>query len=152
MSTNISLIKLFEEVEVLLNIKVSSKKRLFEEIGLCVEDKYGVPRSETFDALFAREKLGSTNIGHGIALPHGRLKQLKRFVGVFARLKEPIQFESGDGKPVQMVFVLLTPKVKQQNQHLAYLAHLAEVFSDHLVRKKLLETADITEVLALLET
>ena len=50
-----------------------------------------------------------------------------------------------------MVFVLLTPKVKQQNQHLAYLAHLAEVFSDHLVRKKLLETADITEVLALLE-
>ena len=67
MYTNISLIKLFEEVEVLLDIKITSKKTLFEEIGLCIEEKYGVPRAETFDALFAREKLGSTNIGHGIA-------------------------------------------------------------------------------------
>ena len=151
MSTNISLIKLFEEVEVLLDIKISSKKRLFEEIGLCIEEKYGVLRSETFDALFAREKLGSTNIGHGIALPHGRLEQLKRFVGVFARLQEPIQFESGDSKPVQMVFVLLTPKVKQQNQHLAYLAHFARVFSEQHVREKLLKATDKNEVLVLLE-
>ena len=94
MSSNISLIKLFEEVEVLLDITISSKKRLFEEVGLCIEEKYGIPRSETFKALFAREKLGSTNIGHGIALPHGRLLNLKRFVGVFARLENPIQFES----------------------------------------------------------
>lgn len=151
MSTNISLIKLFEEVQVLLDIKISSKKRLFEEIGLCIEGKYGVPRAEIFDALFAREKLGSTNIGHGIALPHGRLNQLKRFVGVFARLEEPIQFESGDSKPVQMAFVLLTPKMKQQNQHLSYLAHFARVFSEPLVREKLLKTTDISEVLALLE-
>lgn len=151
MSTNISLIKLFEEVEVLLDIKISSKKRLFEEIGFCIEAKYGVPRSETYEALFAREKLGSTNIGHGVALPHGRLEQLKRFVGVFARLENPIQFESGDNKPIQMVFVLLTPKIKQQNQHLAYLAHLARIFSEHLVRDKLLNTHDKTEVLALLE-
>jgi PTS system nitrogen regulatory IIA component len=110
-----------------------------------------VPRAETFDALFAREKLGSTNIGHGIALPHGRLEQLKRFVGVFARLEEPIQFESGNSKPVQMVFVLLTPKVKQQNQHLTYLAHFARVFSEQLTRKKLLAASEKTEVLALLE-
>lgn len=151
MSKNISLIKLFEEVEVLLDIKISSKKRLFEEVGLCIEAKYGVPRSETFDALFAREKLGSTNIGHGVALPHGRLEQLKRFVGVFARLEEPIQFESGDSKPIQMVFVLLTPKIKQQNQHLAYLAHLARIFSEQLAREKLLKTTEKAEVLALLE-
>jgi len=135
----------------MLDIKISSKKRLFEEIGLCIEEKYGVPRAETFDALFAREKLGSTNIGHGIALPHGRLKQLKRFVGVFARLEEPIQFESGDSKPVQMVFVLLTPKVKQQNQHLAYLAHFARVFSEQSVRNELLKATGETEVRALLE-
>ena len=151
MSSNISLIKLFEEVEVLLDITISSKKRLFEEVGLCIEEKYGIPRSETFNALFAREKLGSTNIGHGIALPHGRLLNLKRFVGIFARLENPIQFESGDNKPVQMVFALLTPEVKQQNQHLAYLAHLAEVFSEKSTREQLLGASDKGAIIQLLE-
>jgi len=150
MSSNISLIKLFEEVEVLLDITISSKKRLFEEVALCIEEKYGVPRSETFEALFAREKLGSTNIGHGIALPHGRLVKLKRFVGVFARLEKPIQFESGDNKPIQMIFALLTPEVKQQNQHLAYLAHLAEVFSEKSTREQLLKISDKVEIIKLL--
>jgi PTS system nitrogen regulatory IIA component len=150
MTTNISLVKLLEEVEILLDLKISSKKRLFEEIGLCIEEKYGIPRADTFDALFAREKLGSTNIGHGIALPHGRLSPLKRFVGVFARLEDPIQFESGQNKQVKMVFILLTPKAKQQNQHLAYLAHLAEVFSNKGTREKLLTTSNSAEIIKLL--
>ncbi|MDA0237990.1 MAG: PTS sugar transporter subunit IIA, partial [Proteobacteria bacterium] len=120
------------------------------EVALCIEEKYGVPRSETFEALFAREKLGSTNIGHGIALPHGRLVKLKRFVGVFARLEKPIQFESGDNKPIQMIFALLTPEVKQQNQHLAYLAHLAEVFSEKSTREQLLKISDKVEIIKLL--
>ncbi|MDA1332294.1 MAG: PTS sugar transporter subunit IIA [Proteobacteria bacterium] len=137
-------------MEVLLDITISSKKRLFEEVALCIEEKYGVPRSETFEALFAREKLGSTNIGHGIALPHGRLVKLKRFVGVFARLEKPIQFESGDNKPIQMIFALLTPEVKQQNQHLAYLAHLAEVFSEKSTREQLLKISDKVEIIKLL--
>ncbi len=150
MTTNISLVKLLEEVEVLLDLKISSKKRLFEEIGLCIEEKYGVPRADTFDALFTREKLRSTNIAHGIALPHGRLFPLKRFVGVFARLEDPIQFESGKNKQVKMVFILLTPKAKQQNQHLAYLAHLAEVFSNKATREKLLTTSNSAEIIKLL--
>ena len=150
MSSDISLIKLLEEVEVILDITISSKKRLFEAVGLCIEEKYGIPRFETLEALFAREKLGSTNIGHGIALPHGRLTNLKRFVGVFARLENPIQFESGDNKPVQIVFALLTPEVKQQNQHLAYLAHLAEVFSEKSKREKLLAVSDKKEIIQLL--
>ena len=71
-------------------------------------------------------------------------------VGVFARLENPIQFESGDNKPVQIVFALLTPEVKQQNQHLAYLAHLAEVFSEKSKREKLLAVSDKKEIIQIL--
>ena len=129
MKTKIGLQKLLEDATVRLDVEISSKKRLFEEIGLIVEKSQAIPRSEVFDALIARERIGSTGIGHGVAIPHGKLPNLKRFSGVFVRLANPIQFESNDHRPVTLVFALLTPKTKHQTQHLDLLSHFAEVFS-----------------------
>jgi len=129
MDTKIGVQKLLEDATVRLDVEISSKKRLFEEIGLIVEKSQAIPRSEVFDALIARERIGSTGIGHGVAIPHGKLPNLKRFSGVFVRLANPIQFESNDHRPVTLVFALLTPKTKHQTQHLDLLSHFAEVFS-----------------------
>jgi len=129
MNTKIGVQKLLEDATVRLDVEISSKKRLFEEIGLIVEKSQAIPRSEVFDALIARERIGSTGIGHGVAIPHGKLPNLKRFSGVFVRLANPIQFESNDHRPVTLVFALLTPKTKHQTQHLDLLSHFAEVFS-----------------------
>lgn len=150
MSNAISITKLLEEVDVILDLSVSSKKRLFEAIGLNVESRYDIPRSETFNALFARERLGSTGIGHGIALPHGKLSTLKRYVGVFARLSNAIQFESSDGEPVSMIFALLTPEIKQQHQHLIYLSHLAKIFNNKNNRELLHSSSKKSQVIQIL--
>jgi len=152
MNTKIGVQKLLEDVTIQLDIEISSKKRLFEEIGLIVEESHAIPRSEVFDALFARERIGSTGIGHGVAIPHGKLPNLKRFSGVFMRLARSIQFESNDNRPVALVFALLTPQAKHQTQHLDLLSHLAEVFSNAENREGLLSCADEHTVLNILGT
>ena len=95
---------------VLLDLDVSSKKRLFEQIGLLFENSRQIPRSRVFDALFDREKLGSTGLGYGVAIPHGRIKTLKEPVCAFVRAAAPIAFESPDGQPVNLVFAMLVPE------------------------------------------
>ncbi len=150
MNAKIGLQKLLESVTVRLDVEISSKKRLFEEIGLIVEKSQAIPRSEVFDALFARERIGSTGIGHGVAIPHGKLLKLKRFCGVFLRLDKPIQFESNDHRPVTLVFALLTPRTKHQTQHLDLLSHLAEVFNSVENRGALALCSDENAVLNIL--
>jgi PTS system nitrogen regulatory IIA component len=121
---------------ILLDLDASSKKRVFERVGLLFENNQGIARSTVFDSLFAREKLGSTGLGQGIAIPHGRIKGLKEARGAFLRLAAPVPFDSPDGKPVSLLFVLLVPE-QATEQHLQILSELAERFSDRACRDAL---------------
>lgn len=85
---------------VLVDLEVGSKKRVFEQAGALFEGHLGLARSVIFDSLFAREKLGSTGLGQGVAIPHGRIKGLKQAAGAFLRLATPVPFDSPDGRPV----------------------------------------------------
>jgi PTS system nitrogen regulatory IIA component len=122
--------------DVVLDLDVSSKKRAFEQAGLLFENNHGIARSTVSDNLFARERLGSTGLGHGVAVPHGRIKGLKAPLAAFVRLAEPIPFESPDGQPVKLLIFLLIPDHVTQ-QHLEILSEIAEMFSDDHFRDAL---------------
>src|SRR5688572_23053138 len=140
---------LLPESNVLLDVDVSSKKRVFEQVGLLFENNHQIARSLVFDSLSAREKLGSTGLGQGIAIPHGRLKGLTEARGAFVRLATPIAFDSPDGKPVSQVFVLLVPE-HATDRHLQLLSELAQMFSERAFRERLAAAADSNEVHALM--
>jgi PTS system nitrogen regulatory IIA component len=127
---------------VVLDLDVSSKKRLFEQIGLLFENSRQIPRARVFDSLFEREKLGSTGLGYGVAIPHGRIKTLKEPVCAFARTLAAIPFESPDGQPVNLVFAMLVPEHANE-AHLELLSELAQMFSDASLREALATTQDI---------
>ena len=130
--------KLLPAQNVVLDLDVSSKKRVFEHAGLLFENNQNVARSQVFDSLFAREKLGSTGLGQGIAIPHGRIKGLKDAVGAMIRMREPIPFDAPDGQPVNLIFVLLVPE-RATDLHLQILSELAQMFSDQVFRERLLQ-------------
>lgn len=134
---------------VLLDMEVTSKKRLFEQIGLVFENENRCSRAVVFDALFAREKLGSTGLGYGVAIPHGRMKGLRETVAVFIRTREGVPFEAPDNAPVRLVFAMLVPEHANE-QHLTMLAELAQMFSDAGLRETLLQEPDANKVHALL--
>src|SRR3989304_976633 len=98
--------KLLPPANIVLDLEVSSKKRMFEQVGLLFENNQGVARSLVFESLFARERLGSTGLGQSVAIPHGRIKGLKEAVGAFVRLAPPVPFDAPDGKPVGLGFFL----------------------------------------------
>ncbi len=126
---------------VALDVDLTSKKRLFEQIGLMFENENKIARANVFDALFAREKLGSTGLGFQVAIPHGRIKNLRDTVAAFVRAKEGIPFESPDGEPVRLVFAMLVP-ANATEQHLNMLSELAQMFSDTELREALLQESD----------
>ncbi len=126
---------------VVLDLECSSKKRAFEQAGLIFENNCGIARSTVSDNLFARERLGSTGLGHGVAVPHGRIRGLKAPLAAFVRLSEPIPFESPDGEPVRLLIFLLIPDNVTQ-QHLEILSEIAEMFSDKSFRLSMSEDAD----------
>jgi PTS system nitrogen regulatory IIA component len=133
--------KLLTPAHIALDLQLSSKKRLFEQAGLLFENQDGVGRSLVFDSLFARERLGSTGLGQGVAIPHGRIKGLKDARGAFLRLAQPVPFDAPDGNPVSLVFVLLVPE-KATEKHLQILSELAQMFSDKSLRELLMRAAD----------
>ena len=135
--------KLLPVQNVLIDLDVSSKKRVFEHAGLLFENNRSIARSQVFDSLFAREKLGSTGLGQGIAIPHGRIKGLRDAIGAMIRMREPIPFDAPDGLPVNLIFVLLVPE-RATDVHLQILSELAQMFSDKPFRDRLLSvsTAD----------
>jgi len=133
--------KLLNPAHVLVDLAASSKKRLFEQAGLLFENHDGIARSLVFDSLFARERLGSTGLGQGVAIPHGRIKGLKEALGAFIRLAQPIPFDAPDGAPVTLVFVLLVPE-KATEKHLQILSELAQMFSDRVLREAMSAAAD----------
>lgn len=126
---------------VVADLDASSKKRVFEQVGILFENQQGIARSTVYDALFAREKLGSTGLGQGIAIPHGRIKGLKTPVGAFVRLQTAVQFDAPDGKPVGLIFVLLVPEAANEH-HLQLLSELAQIFSDREFREQLAAAPD----------
>ncbi len=133
--------KLLPPENVVVGLEASSKKRVFEQAGILFENQHGIARSTVYDALFAREKLGSTGLGQGIAIPHGRIKGLKEARGAFLRLATPVSFDAPDGKPVSQVFVLLVPEAATEH-HLQLLSELAQMFSDKSFRERVGAAAD----------
>lgn len=133
---------------IVVELDASSKKRVFEQAGLLFENNQQLARSTVYDALFAREKLGSTGLGLGVAIPHGRIKGLKSATAAFFRLASPIPFDAPDGVGVQMVFVLLVPQSANE-QHLQLLSELAQMFSERRFRELLQSAPDSTALLEL---
>lgn len=130
--------KLLPLENVLVDADLTSKKRVFEQAGLLFENHQSIARSAVFDSLFAREKLGSTGLGQGIAIPHGRIKGLKQAAGAVIRLANGIPFDAPDGENVRLVFVLLVPE-KATDEHLQILSELAQMFCDKPFRQQLLD-------------
>jgi PTS system nitrogen regulatory IIA component len=130
---------------VVLDLECSSKKRAFEQAGLIFENNCGIARSTVSDNLFARERLGSTGLGHGVAVPHGRIRGLKAPLAAFVRLSEAIPFESPDGEPVKLLIFLLIPDNVTQ-QHLEILSEIAEMFSDRTFRMAMAEDLDASSL------
>ena len=143
-----SLNKILSAERIVLDLEATSKKRVFEQAGQLFEAQLGIARSQIFDSLFAREKLGSTGIGQGIAIPHGRIKGLKQAAGAFFRLGAPVPFDSPDGRPVNLLFVLLVPE-QATEEHLQILSELAQRFAERSFRESLGEAGDVETVLKL---
>lgn len=126
---------------VLVGVEATSKKRAFEEAGLLFENQHGLNRALVTDSLFARERLGSTGLGHGVAIPHGRIKGLKAPQAAVFRLAAPIGFDAPDEQPVRLLIFLLVPEAATQ-KHLEILSEIAELLSDGALRERLKTSAD----------
>ncbi len=134
--------------QVLVQVEVSSKKRAFEEAGLLFENIQGLSRSLVTDSLFSRERLGSTGLGHGVAIPHGRIKGLKSPMAAVLLLAQPIGFDAPDEQPVRLLIFLLVPEAATQ-KHLEILSEIAEMLSDADLRQKLVASTDSAALHAL---
>ncbi|GAB2740531.1 PTS IIA-like nitrogen regulatory protein PtsN [Melaminivora jejuensis] len=121
---------------VLVSVDATSKKRAFEEAGLLFESQHGLSRALITDSLFARERLGSTGLGHGVAIPHGRIKGLKAPMAAVFQLAQPIGFDAPDEQPVSLLIFLLVPEAATQ-KHLEILSEIAELLSDSSLRERM---------------
>lgn len=133
--------QLLPAANILLDLDAGSKASLFDAVAGLFETKHGLSRRPVVDSLLARERLGSTGLGQGIAIPHGRIRGLTEAQGAFVRLKSPILFDAPDGKPVALVFVLLVPE-QATEQHLQLLSELAQMFSESRFRESLAAARD----------
>lgn len=144
------LLDLLSPARVRANVPVSGKKRLLEQLSsLLAAGADGEGERGIFDSLCGRERLGSTGLGHGVAIPHGRSARLANACGAFLRLSEPVDFNSPDGQPVDLVFALVVPEHFAQ-QHLMLLANLAEMFGEEGFRQRLRQAPDSAALYALL--
>lgn len=124
-----------------------SKKRVLEEMAeLLCRDHSGLEPRRVFRSLVERERLGSTGFGHGVALPHGRMAGCETVAGALLRLREPVEFEAADGKPVDLIFGLIVPEACEE-RHLEMLAQLAQLFGEEENRQALREREDAAGVL-----
>ena len=131
------------------NLKASSKKQALQELSKRAADVTGQHERAIFDVLMERERLGTTGVGNGIAIPHGKLSTLDRLYGLFARLETPIDFHAIDEQPVDLVFLLLAPETAGAD-HLKALARVSRLLRDSSVCEKLRGTEDAEALYALL--
>ena len=134
---------------VLPNLKVTSKKQTLQELSKRVAENYNLAERDVFEILLEREKLGSTGVGNGIAIPHGKLENLECLSGYFARLERPVDFEAIDERPVDLIFVLLAPETAGAN-HLKALARVSRLMRDKSVCQKLRGSDNADALYALL--
>jgi PTS system nitrogen regulatory IIA component len=137
--------KLLSPEDILLDVDAPSKTRVFEEVGRLLERRHGLSQMEVVDSLCAREKMGSTGLGQGVAIPHARVKSLHTAVAAYVRTSLPIQFDAPDGKPVSDMVVLLVPQHATE-EHLQILASVAEMFADRPFREQLRMCVDASSV------
>jgi nitrogen PTS system EIIA component len=134
---------------VLPALKVNSKKQALQELAAKAAELTGQSERAIFEILLQREKLGSTGVGNGIAIPHGKLPKLHKLFGLFARLDRPIDFEALDGQPVDLVFLLLAPEGAGAD-HLKALARVARLLREPDVVQKLRQSRDADALYAVL--
>jgi nitrogen PTS system EIIA component len=127
--------------QVLACVDATSKKRAFEEAGLLFENLHSLSRALVTDSLFARERLGSTGLGHGVAIPHGRIKGLKAPMAAMFSLSHAIGFDAPDEQPVSLLIFLLVPEAATHT-HLEILSEIAEMLSDTALRERLKASPD----------
>lgn len=130
-------------------LRVSSKKQALQELAARAADILKRDEREIFETLNQRERLGSTGVGSGIAIPHGKLAKMDTLFGMFARLEKPVDFEALDGEPVDLVFLLLAPEAAGAD-HLKALARVARLLRDPEVAKKLRSSRDAASIHAIL--
>ena len=139
-----------ERVQV--GVTVRSKKRLLEAAAMALAgDESELEARTIYSRLCDRERIGSTGLGYGVAIPHGRMAEAETATGAFLRLREPIQFDSPDLKPVDLVFAIVVPE-HYHDEHLVLLAQLAEMFDDVSQRQRLREAEGSAEILDMIES
>ena len=134
---------------ILPSLKASTKKQALQELSERAAKLTGLGAREIFDSLLQRERLGSTGVGHGVAIPHGKLPKCERLTGVFARLDRPVDFEAMDGAPVDLIFLLIAPEDAGAD-HLKALARIARALRDPGFVAKLRATRDANVLFAML--
>ena len=134
---------------ILPSVKAGSKKQLLQELAAFAASQSGLSESDVYEALVQRERLGSTGIGHGIAIPHGKLPKLNQLFGIFARLEKPLDFEALDGEPVDLIFLLLAPEGAGAD-HLKALSRVARALRDPAIAQKLRKSHDASALFAML--
>ena len=136
---------LIEAPAILPVLKANSKKQLLQLLAEKAASITGIPEREIFDTILQRERLGSTGVGNGIAIPHGKLPGVKRITGVFARLETPVDFEALDDQPVDLVFLLLAPESAGAD-HLKALSRIARMLRDGDTVTKIRATRDAAAI------
>jgi len=134
---------------ILATLRVNGKKQALQEMSERAAQVSGLAAREIFDALLQRERLGSTGVGDGIAIPHGKLAKCDRIFGIFARLERAIDFEALDGLPVDLIFLLIAPESAGAD-HLKALAGIARVLRDSAIAAQLRATRDASALYSLL--
>ncbi|WP_026355496.1 PTS IIA-like nitrogen regulatory protein PtsN [Pannonibacter phragmitetus] len=140
---------LISQEAVVVGLKASSKKQAIQELATKAAELTGLSEREIFDTLLQRERLGSTGVGHGVAIPHGKLVKLDKLVGFFARMEKPIDFDALDDQPVDLIFLLLAPEGAGAD-HLKALARIARQLRDTKVASGLRTAVDSQAAFALL--
>jgi len=136
--------KLLSSKDIRLDMDVSSRDRLLQEIARHMECEHGMPQDWVFQSLSRREKIGSTALGEGVAIPHARIKDLQRIQLAYIRLRQPIPFDAPDDKPVSDILVILVPK-EATEEHLRILSEVTQMFSDPQFRQQLRQCGEVEE-------
>lgn len=134
---------------VIPSLRVTSKKQALQELAKRAAELTGQPERAVFEVLIERERLGTTGVGHGIGIPHGKLPELDRLYGLFARLETAIDFDAIDEQPVDLIFVLLAPETAGAD-HLKALARVSRLFRDRAICDKLRGTENADAIYSLL--
>jgi len=145
-----NIIDILSPSNIVNTVNVSSKKRALEKlVELVTKENPDLIEEEIFESLVSRERLGSTGIGHGVAIPHGRVQTGGKSIGVFLQLQDAIDFDAIDGKPVDLIFGLLVPK-DSTDEHLQILASLATLFSNEDMCDNIRQANDANEIHSLI--